>query len=68
MNHHNQFNEDPDYLEEIPPLSVRLTAQRVILNAIAKAKITCDGYRMKKIICRFKTTGSFSKCLNKTAA
>ena len=67
MNYPNQPNEDPDYIEDIPPLSIRIAAQQIILNAITKAKITGDSYRTQKIICKFKTTGSFDKWINRAA-
>lgn len=56
-----------DYIEDIPTLSARFTAQRAILNAITQAKITDETYKPQKIICRFTPTGSFSGWLNKDA-
>jgi hypothetical protein len=41
-----------EYIEDIPTLSAKFTAQRAILNAITQAKITDGTYKPKKIICR----------------
>ena len=53
-----------EYIENIPTLSARFTAQRAILNAITQAKITDGTYKPEKIICRFEPSSSFSKWLD----
>jgi hypothetical protein len=56
-----------EYIEDIPTLSARFTAQRAILNAITQAKITDGAYKLEKIICRFTPSGSISKLFDKAA-
>lgn len=56
-----------EYIEDIPTLSARFTAQRAILNAITQAKITDGTYKPEKIICRFTPSGSISKLFDKAA-
>ncbi len=46
--------DNQNYLEDIPPLSVRFAARRAILNAITQAKITDGTYEPQKIFCRIK--------------
>jgi hypothetical protein len=53
-----------EYIEDIPTLSARFTAQRAILNAITKAKITDGTYKPQKITCRFTPRASLSKWLD----
>jgi len=56
-----------EYIEDVPTLSARFTAQRAILNAQIQAKITDGTYKPEKIICRFTPSGSISKLFDKAA-
>ena len=67
MNNPYPSEDDSEYIEDIPTLSARFTAQRAILNAITQAKITDGTYKPEKIICRFTPSGSISKLFDKAA-
>lgn len=56
MNNSYPAEDDSEYIEDIPTLSARFTAQRTILNAITQAKITDGTYKPQKIICRIPSS------------
>ncbi len=58
MNNFYTPEDDPNYIEDIPPLSVRFVARRAILNAITQAKITDGTYKPQKIICQIPNNTS----------
>jgi hypothetical protein len=53
--------DNQNYLEDIPPLSVRFAARRAILNAITQAKITDRTYKPQKIFCKIQNNTPSSK-------
>lgn len=64
MNSHFPAEDDSEYIEDIPPIWVKLVAQRAIFRAQVRAKITGRAHQPMRIICKFTPSASLSKWLD----